>query len=143
MIVYSLRFLRKKGLEQLVALGTLLNSNFNTFCLKSTKKCIFFVMVVTMFRMKNKTDCCCVLLFKYVNNKKSQFSLSRYSSNFNLFSVTSQLKILNEKLEASKRSWRKNYLQSTVNIMAVCKVLLMSCLDIQWLSFSFQECFIL
>lgn len=103
-LLFPTDFWGKGGLELLVHLGTLLNPNFNTFCLKNAKKCIFFVMVITVFRMKSKTDIGCVLLFRYINNKKSQSSLPQYSSKLIFFPVTSQLKTLNEKLEASKRS---------------------------------------
>lgn len=55
-----------------MALGTLLNSNFNTFSLKNTNKLIFFVMVVTMFEMKNKSDFCCAVIFQYISKKKKK-----------------------------------------------------------------------
>lgn len=55
-----------------MALGTLLNSNFNTFSLKNTNKLIFFVMVVTMFEMKNKSDFCCAVIFQYISKKKKE-----------------------------------------------------------------------
>lgn len=111
----------KKGLELLVALGTLLNSNFNTFSLKNTNKLIFFIMVVTMFEMKNKSDFCCAVIFQYISKKKKKKEANTFPTHilpiqmFLLCAggwiVTSQLKLLNEKIEASKRIWRKSSLQ--------------------------------
>lgn len=103
-----------------MALGTLLNSNFNTFSLKNTNKLIFFVMVVTMFEMKNKTDFYCALIFQYISKekKKEANTFPTHILPIRMFFlcaggwiVTSQLKLLNEKIEASKRIWSKSGLQ--------------------------------
>lgn len=72
-----------------MALGTLLNSNFNTFSLKNTNKLIFFVMVVTMFEMKNKTDFYCALIFQYISKekKRGKHLPHTHSSHSNVFSL--------------------------------------------------------
>lgn len=87
-IFFPTGFWGRKGLELLVALGTLLNSYFNTFSLKNTKKLIFFVMVATMFEMKNKTDFYCALIFQYISKKKRGKHLPHtHSSHSNVFSL--------------------------------------------------------
>lgn len=39
------------------------------FVFKNTKKCVFFVMMVTMFGMESKTNFYCVLIFQLISNK--------------------------------------------------------------------------
>lgn len=104
----------KEGLELLVDLGTLLNPNFNTFCLKNAKKCIFFVMVITVFRMKSKTDIGCVLLFRYISNKMSQSSLPQYSSKFNIFFFSSHFPIKDIKWKI--RSFKKKLKEELLTV---------------------------